>query len=95
MTRCGAAIEATLRPGQFIKYKAGWDFVSDLEKLERTDPARAVRLYETFLAGCYEKAEEIDDSSGNLGMFVESLYRGWMEARQAADADPDELAKFT
>jgi hypothetical protein len=27
-------------------------------------------------------------------MFVESLYRGWMEAHQAADADPDETAKL-
>jgi len=95
-----AAIEAALRPGQFVKYGAGWDFVSDLEavageveKLVGSDPARAVRVYETLLAGCYEKAEEVDDSSGNFGMFVDSLYCGWIKARQAAGSDADETAR--
>ncbi len=95
-----AAIEAALRPGQFVKYGAGWDFVSDLEavageveKLAGSDPARAVRVYETLLAGCYEKAEEVDDSSGNFGMFVDSLYCGWIKARQAAGSDADETAR--
>ena len=65
-----AAIEVALQPGRFIGYRAGWDFVSSLEEvagqlepLVRTDTKRAVGLYETFLAGCYEKAEELDDSS--------------------------------
>jgi hypothetical protein len=44
-------------------------------------------LYELFLAGCYEKAEEIDDSSGNLGMFFKDLFCGWIKARQAAGRD--------
>jgi hypothetical protein len=51
-----------------------------------------VALYETFLAGCHEKAEEIDDSSGSFGQFVGELYRAWIKARQAAGADPDETA---
>ncbi|MBF8287504.1 MAG: hypothetical protein HW381_612, partial [Candidatus Rokubacteria bacterium] len=83
-----AAIEAALQPGRFIAYRAGWGFVSSLEevagqieKLVRTDPERVGGLYETFLAGCYEKAEELDDSSGSFGMFVESLYCGWIKAR--------------
>ena len=59
----------------------------------RSAPARAVALYETFLAGSYEKAEELDDSSGNFGMFVDGLFRGWVKARQAAGADPDETAR--
>ena len=33
-------------------------------------------LYQTFLAGCYERAEELDDSSGNFGMFVDSPLPG-------------------
>jgi hypothetical protein len=96
-----AAIESALEPGRLIKYGAGWDFVSGLEevakqiaKLVAHDPERAVRLHETFLAGCYEKAEELDDSSGNLGMFIDDLFGGWIKARQAADADPDETAKW-
>lgn len=96
-----AAIEVALQPGRFIAYGAGWDFVSSLAgvatqlaKLLRADPGRAVGLYETFLAGCYEKAEELDDSSGNFGMFVVRLYGDWIKARQAARADGDETARL-
>ncbi len=94
------AIETALQPGRFVSYGASHRFVSDLEevaseieKVVRVDGARAARLYETFIAGCYEKAEEIDDSGGNLGMFVESLFYGWITARVAARADRDETAK--
>jgi hypothetical protein len=69
-----AAIETALRPGPFIDYRTEWDFVSELEairtKIEQlapTDPARAVRLHESFLAGCYEKADEVDGSNGYFG----------------------------
>ena len=55
-------------------------------------PARAVALYETFLAGSYEKADELDDSSGNFATFVDCLFRSWVKARRAAGADPDETA---
>jgi hypothetical protein len=34
------------------------------ERLIDTVPARAVRLSETFLTGCYEKADEVDDLGG-------------------------------
>lgn len=94
-----AAIEVALQPGRFITFGARWDFVSGLEgvarqlaELIRVDPERAVNLYETFLAGCYEKAEDLDDSSGDSGMFVVSLYCGWITARQAARADADATA---
>jgi len=64
------AMELALRLEDFIDYGAVWSFVSELEEVEqdiqnllREEPARAVALYETFIAGCYEKTEEIDDSS--------------------------------
>ena len=38
------------------------------------------------------KVEELDDSSGSFGQFVEELYCGWIEARQADGAAPDETA---
>lgn len=92
-------IESALAPGRFISYYANFDFVGDLEAAEKqiaslapTAPESAVSLYETFLAGCYEKAEEIDDSSGSFGQFVDELFCGWIKARQAAGADPDETA---
>jgi hypothetical protein len=90
-------IEAALEPGSYIKDDAGRAFVQGLDwveekiaKLLRTAPARAVALYETFLAGCYEKADELDDSSGRFGMFVDRLFSGWVKARQAAGADPED-----
>jgi len=92
-------IETALAPGRYVPYIANYDFVRRLEFVEQqlqrlvpTESARAIVLYETFLAGCYEKAEEIDDSSASLGQFVEDLFRGWIITRQAAGADPDETA---
>jgi hypothetical protein len=49
---------------------------------------------ELFIAGCYEKAEEIDDSRGVFGQFVGELFCDWMRVRQAAGADPDETARM-
>jgi uncharacterized Zn finger protein len=93
-------MEKALAPGSFISYKAAWSFVDDvqevaneLEKIIESEPERAARLYESFIAACHEKAEEIDDSSGSFGMLVEELFRGWIGARQAAGADRDETAK--
>jgi hypothetical protein len=95
------AMELALRLGDFIGYGASWDFVSRLEEVESdiagllsAEPARAIDLYETFVAGCYEKAEEIDDSSGSFGMFVQDLFRGWIRARQAAGSDAEETARM-
>jgi hypothetical protein len=94
-----ARIEAALQPGWFMDYRDTSGFVSELEeiagqisRLTPTDAWRAVHLYETFLAGCYEKAEELDDSDGYFGMFASSLSCRWIEARQAAGANPDETA---
>ena len=67
-------MELALNPGAFIPDRACYSFVIELEevaagigKLAGADPVRATALYETFLAGCYEKAEELDDSSGANG----------------------------
>jgi hypothetical protein len=92
-------IETALMPGRFVSYNAGFSFVRGLETVEQRllqclpeNPAQAVRLYETFLAGCYEKANEIDDSSGTFGDFVGQLHCVWITARQTAGADADETA---
>lgn len=91
------AIESAIKPGDFIGYNEGWSFVSNLEKVkEQIDavankkPLQAVELIETFIAVCYEKAEEIDDSSGSFGMFVEELFCSWVNVRQKADFGPKE-----
>lgn len=92
-------IESTLIPGRYISHHDDFSFVEGLSIVEKqlaklipTDPAQALSLYETLLAGCYEKAEEIDGSSGSFGQFVGELYCGWIKARQAAGTDPDETA---
>jgi tetratricopeptide (TPR) repeat protein len=92
-------MELALNPGAFIPDRACFSFVSGLDevaavirKLTRTEPVRAAALYETFLAGCYAKADDLDDSSGSFGQFVGDLICEWIKARQASGADPDETA---
>ena len=92
-------IERALCPGEFIRDRSCFSFVNDLEQVAKgikeliaTEPGRAVALYEAFLAGCYAKVEQLDDSSGNFGLFVKELICLWIKARQADGADPDETA---
>lgn len=92
-------IGLVLNPGASIPDRACFSFVSDLDevaakiaKLVSSDPARAVTLYETFLAACYVKIEKLGDSSGSFGQFADKLYCGWIIARQASGADPEETA---
>jgi hypothetical protein len=92
-------IELALSPGSYIRDRACFSFVSSLvevaaqiDELQTTDAARAGGLYETFLAGCREKAEELDDSSGSFGQFAKDLICRWIKARQAAGAAPNETA---
>lgn len=85
-------IESALVPGQFIRYGDMFEFIEDLEKVQEKlaalvdggKAAWAVRLYEVFLSGCYDKMEECDDSGGNMGMFFDGLFCDWVKARQKA-----------
>ncbi len=85
-------IERALNPGEFIRYGEMSEFIKDLEKVQEKlaalvddgQAAQAVRLYEVFLSGCYEKMEECDDSGGNMGMFWDELFCGRVKARQKA-----------
>ena len=85
-------IEDALSFDTFILYNRAWDFIHDLERvknnidtlLKNGKTKQAVSLYEIFLSGCYDKAEEIDDSGGNLGMFFQELFCSWIDARKKA-----------
>ena len=85
-------IEQALMPGRFVRYDGMFEFTRHLDQIEEKlealgaagAAARAVSLYEVFLAGCYEKIEECDDSGGYLGMFWDDLFCGWVKARQVA-----------
>jgi hypothetical protein len=65
-----SVLECALDLGEFIPYNRSWDFVRGLEEVKHKidtlvkdgQAERAVSLYEIFLSGCYEKADEIDDS---------------------------------
>ena len=92
-------IELALNPGAYIRDRACFSFVSSLEgvaaqidQLQKADPARAAGLYESFLAGCKEKAEELDDSSGSFGQFTRDLICRWIKATQTSGADPNDTA---
>jgi len=94
-------IEDALAPGAFISYHDNGCFVDDVEAvrakiaplIKSSEAGRAVALLEMFIAGSYEKSEEIDDSSGSYGQFVEELFCDWIRARQGAKADPAETAR--
>jgi hypothetical protein len=96
-----SAIEHALDLGEFISYDRSWDFVQKLQDAKHKIDAlvkdgnaeRAVSLYEIFLSGCYEKADEIDDSGGDLSMFFEDLFCAWINARQTAKYDPEETVQ--
>ncbi len=90
-------IEAALKPRVFIRDGECFAFVNGLEtvasrieQLVQGDPGRACGVYETFLAGCSAKANELDDSSGGFGQFAGDIICGWIKARCAADIDRDE-----
>lgn len=94
-----AEIENALQPGRFVPDRAAFRFVDGLEQVAASigrlvtgESVRAATLYETFLAGCYEKAEEVDDSSGSFGTFAQTLICGWITARQAAGTRPQQTA---
>ena len=96
-----SVLERALDLGEFISYNRSWDFVRGLEDVKHKIDAlvkdeqaeRAVSLYEIYLSGCYEKADEIDDSGGNLGMFFENLFCAWINARQKAKYDSEKTVQ--
>jgi hypothetical protein len=94
------AIESALAPGRFVSYRDASEFIEDVEALqarmapliESGEARRAVAILQTFIAGCYEKFEEIDDSGGGFRQFVQGLFCDWARARRAAKANPSETA---
>ncbi|MHB1377768.1 MAG: hypothetical protein ACYCXB_10190 [Candidatus Humimicrobiaceae bacterium] len=66
-------IEEALSFDTFISYGNVEAFIDDLERVKDNIDAllqdgkakQAVTLYEIFLSGCYEKADETDNSGGS------------------------------
>jgi tetratricopeptide (TPR) repeat protein len=82
------AIESALEPGRFFHWRATSrlvhaleDVLGEIEHLEEGgERERALELYETFIAACYSKADELDDSSGIFGGFFDLLVEHWVGA---------------
>ena len=98
-------IESALAPGRFIPYNANYDFVGDLEAAEKqiaslvpTEPELTVSLYETFLAGCYEKAGLVADWQSVVSKVRSEHHRkmGFMSGFEeiAAGSGPSEKPSF-
>lgn len=93
-------LEAAFCPKRFVRYEEGTSFLSTLTSLQRrigdlvvVDPTRASMLFETLLAGCHAKADEVDGSSGQFGEFVAGLFGAWVAARQASGAATGETIR--
>ena len=63
------------------------------ELVESDEAERAIGLYEIFLSGCHQKAEETDDSDGALGDFFQELFLSWIKARQQAGHEASETVR--
>jgi tetratricopeptide (TPR) repeat protein len=95
-------IEAALEPGRIIEYREARHFDDRLASVKkridrlihRGGARRAIGLCEAFIAGCVEKAGEVNKSSSLRESFIEDLISTWIRARQAAETDPSETAEI-
>jgi hypothetical protein len=85
-------IEVAIDLGNFVSHYESDNFVKCLEvvkaridALVKSDAKRAINLYEVFIAAAYEKADEVDDSDGELGQLGENLFCSLIHARQKAN----------
>jgi tetratricopeptide (TPR) repeat protein len=95
-----AEIEKRLRPGSFCPRDQVFELTADLDKMSDRlaglakggEADRAMRLYETLLAGIYAKIEECDDEC-YLAMTFADAFCGWIKARQAAGCPAEETIR--
>lgn len=50
-------------------------------------------IFDIFIAGCFEKSEEVDDSGDDLGSFLNDLVCSWTKCCEAAGISGDEYLK--
>lgn len=98
MSKASKNVDAVARDVELALHTQDWydswatsAFVDRLQEVEErvaelvaTHPSRAADLYETLIGGAHEAAESVDDSNGELTAFVETAFKGWVRARQAA-----------
>lgn len=93
-------IESALCLGQFVHWRQRKEFFSELSLAKSTiDTLRssglandAAHLYEIFLAGSFEKANEVDDSDGDFAFWIRDLLSDLVESLQEGEHPPDKIA---
>ena len=92
-------IENSLELGTFINYDEAFSFVDGLEYAKKqlqelfgSNQEQLFELYNVFLAGCFEKAEEIFDDLCSFETFVRNLFPDWVVAAQIS-MSPEVLLK--
>jgi tetratricopeptide (TPR) repeat protein len=90
-------IELSLAFGYFISWREAYSFCQELEGVlnelsdyAKENPKSALPLFKIFIAGCLEKANELDDSGGNLGMFLDDLFLKWTWCCEASEMPKEE-----
>ncbi|MFH0799650.1 MAG: hypothetical protein V2A66_05665 [Pseudomonadota bacterium] len=93
-------ISKALDLGCFISWNEGSEFIGELEEVHRglvtlakSRPREALGCFEIFLAGCLVKGNEVDDSSGGLGMFLEEIFQSWARCCSSAGMKPADFLR--
>ncbi|MBI3534781.1 MAG: hypothetical protein HY072_04770 [Deltaproteobacteria bacterium] len=93
-------IENALLFGSFIAWNETSMFCNELSRTlaevteyAEKNPQEGLGLLELFMGGCLTKAQEIDDSDGDLGMFMDDLILTWTRCCEAASMIGEEFVR--
>jgi hypothetical protein len=93
-------IESALRLGRYVGWKERHGFFAEVQ-LAKTPidnlrsagkQTEAIQLYEIFLAGSFVKADEVDDSCGDMADWIRLLMTDIVETRQESCEAPTRIA---
>jgi len=86
--------------GHFVSWRKVAEFRNDLGRLldelaafADKHPKDALPVFDVFIVGCLEKGDEVDDSSNDLGGFLEEVACAWTRCCEAAGMKGDEYIR--
>lgn len=93
-------VERALKLGDFISWREVSDFRDELDRVfdeialfADKQPKKALPIFDIFIAGCLEKGNEIDDSSNDLGSFLDELACAWTRCCSASGMKDDDYIR--